>query len=938
VTGRLGRQVLALLVSGFLLMLPTVGRAQARAGSGSTAVFGVVSDPTGAVVRGAQVSLVRQSDEQVISTGVSGLYGMYRLDAAKGVYRVKVSAPGFAPFESDPVEIPKETSSSRVRVNVLLQLAAVVADVNVPDAADAAANGRDLVLKGRTVQQLPLDPTALKEVLAGLAGSSSAQILVDGFSGGKLPSRNSIREIRINENPYSADNDTDTARGVVQVLTQPGGNQLHGYAYVYGDDSQLNAPNPFASEQPPYYADGAGAELTGSIGPRTNAYVTIEDLQERTNAAIDALTLNTGLLTAPAVYTAPNPRTTVDAAARLDAKLSGDNTLITRYSLRHVTQSNQDVGQLVLASQGLDEESFTHTLQLSDTSVISSNLVAETRLQYIRTRLEKTPASTASAAVVEGAFIGGGSPKGSLEDHQDAVELQSTVSIAASRHFLKLGGRLRTAREANLSRSNFNGQLIFSSLNAYAATLAGLAAGQSTTQIAINGGGASQYIFAQGDPNAKVLVADGALFVDDSWKLRQNLKVSYGLRFETQNFIGDHADWAPRAGFAWGLGGQHGTGAPKYMVRGGAGVFYQRFGTDHALDVTRFDGTRMEQYVQESPQLCLSGVLMVANCGSAAIGPLSAVGGTVYRVNPGYQSPYILEASAGVERQLGARTTVRANYLHARGLHMAYIENANAPLPGTYSIVNPASGTRPEGSSLNVYQYDSEGVWRRRQLTSSAMVRGTRYAVTASYMLQFNDSDTESNGLFPLNRLDKRLDYGRSSLDQRHVGTLNANLDLPYGISSWAYMRAASGAPYNLIVGQDLNGDTQFNDRPAFATDLSRASVVRTALGAFDTMPLPNQRIVPRNFGQGPGSLTLNIETGKQFGFGPRVGGAAGRPAERKFSAELQVLALNVLNHPNLTQPIAVVDSPLFGRSVGLTGGGSLSPSRCFDMQLMVKF
>jgi len=917
-----------------------MGLAQARAASpsGPMTVVGVVSDPTGAVVRGAQVSLVRQTDEQVVSTGVSGLYGMYRLDAAQGVYRVRASAPGFAPFESNPVEISVEKSNSRVRVNVLLQLAAVVADVNVPEAADAAANGRDLVLKGRTVQQLPLDPTALKEVLAGLAGSSSAQILVDGFSGGKLPSRNSIREIRINENPYSADNDTDTARGVVQVLTQPGSNQLHGYAYVYGDDSQLNAPNPFAAEQPPYYADGAGAEVTGSIGPRTNVYLTIEDLQERTDAAIDALTLNSGLSAAPAVYTAPNPRTTVDAAGRLDAKLSGANTLITRYSLRHVTQSNQEVGQLVLASQGLDEESFTHTLQLSDTSIISSNVVAETRLQYIRTRLDQSPASTAPAIVVEGAFIGGGSPKGSLDDHQDAVELQSTVSIAAARHFLKVGGRLRTERESNLSRSNFNGQLIFSNLDVYAVTLSGLAAGQSTAQIASSGGGASQYIFAQGDPNAKVLVADGAFFADDSWKLRQNLKVSYGLRFETQNFIRDHADWAPRAGFSWGLGGQHGTGAPKYIVRGGAGVFYQRFGADHALDVTRFDGTRMQQYVEQSPQLCLSGMLTVASCGSAPIGVQPNIAGTVYRVNPGYQAPYVLEASAGVERQLGARTTVRANYLHARGLHMPYLENANAPLPGTYSVANPASGTRPEGAGLNVYQYESEGVWRRRQLTSSAMVRGKRYSVTGSYMLQFNDSDTESDGLFPLNRLDKRLDYARSSLDQRHVGTLNASLDLPHGISSWAYMRAASGAPYNLIVGEDLNGDTQFNDRPAFATDLSRVSVVRTPLGTFDTMPLPYQTIVPRNFGQGPGSLTLNIETGKQFGFGPRVGGAAGRPAERKFSAELQVLALNVLNHPNLTQPIAVVDSPLFGRSVGVTGGGSLSPSRCFDMQLMIKF
>jgi hypothetical protein len=193
--------------------------------------------------------------------------------------------------------------------------------------------------------------------------------------------------------------------------------------------------------------------------------------------------------------------------------------------------------------------------------------------------------------------------------------------------------------------------------------------------------------------------------------------------------------------------------------------------------------------------------------------------------------------------------------------------------------------------------------------------------------------------VFPLNRFDKRMDYGRSNGDQRHVLTLNGSLNLPYGISSWTYLRAASGAPFNIVVGQDLNGDTQFNDRPAFATDLTRASVVWTALGPLDTKPMAGQTLLPRNYGQGPGSLTLNVEIGKQFGFGPQVSRAAtGRPGERRYSAELQVLVLNALNHPNLTPPVPVVGSPLFGRSVGVTSGGSLSPSRCFDLQLMVKF
>lgn len=945
VLDRLVRVIWAALIFGTVAATAARGQTRRETVRTPTLISGLVTDPSGAVVRGARVSLVRQADGTVVSTATSGTYGVYRLDGGTGTYRVNVSAPGFATFQSPPIVIHASRANVQVQVDVMLQIATVLADVEVPEGtAETAVNGRDLVLKGRAVQQLPLDAVALQEVLASLAGSSSAEILVDGFSGGKLPSRNSIREIRINQNPYSADNDTDTATGVIQVLTQPGTNQLHGYAYVYGDHSSLNAANPFAEEQPPYYADGAGGELTGSIGTRTNAYGTIEDLQQRTNSAVDALVLDSGLGLAPALYTVPNPRTSVNAAARLDAKLAENNTLIARYSLEQVKQSNVDVGQLSLLSQGLNESTLTHTLQMSDTVVVNAGLVAETRLQYIRARLEQTPVNTAPTVVVEGAFTGGGNARGELEDHQDRLELQTAFSVAGQKHFLHLGGRLRLTRDASVSRSNFNGQLIFSSLDAYGTTLSGLAAGQSATAIAAAGGGASQYVIAQGDPNATVTLIDGAGFVDDTWRLSRNLKVSYGLRFETQNLTGDQADWAPRVGFSWGLGTAGRQGVPKYVLHGGAGIFYQRFGTDQALQVRRFDGIRVRQEVVESPQLCLSGMGMLEaeSCGAAA--PFAtpsrvAAAGTVYRVGEGYQAPYVVEASAGIERQLNQRTSVRASYLHSRGVHMPYAENANAPLPGTYSVGNPSTGIRPEGSQLNVFEYESEGVWRRRQLTTGVLVRGSRFSVTANYMLQFSNDDTENDGVFPLNRFNKRIDYGRSNSDQRHVLTLNGSLNLPYGISSWTYLRAASGAPLNIVVGQDLNGDTQFNDRPAFATDLTRASVVRTAFGAFDTKPVAGQTLVPRNYGQGPGLLTLNVEMGKQFGFGPRVSSAtSGRPGERRYSAELQVLALNALNHPNLAQPVPLVDSPLFGRSVGVISAGSLSPSRCFDMQLMVRF
>src|SRR5438034_10233657 len=106
------------------------------------------------------------------------------------------------------------------------------------------------------------------------------------------------------------------------------------------------------------------------------------------------------------------------------------------------------------------------------------------------------------------------------------------------------------------------------------------------------------------------------------------------------------------------------------------------------------------------------------------------------------------------------------------------------------------------------------------------------------------------------------------SFDVRHRFTLTGSFDTRWGIGLFPLIIASSGAPFNLITGLDNNGDTQFVDRPAFATDLTRASVQRTAFGNFDLLPLPGAQIIPRNFGNGPGYFSVNMRIVKTFGFG----------------------------------------------------------------------
>jgi hypothetical protein len=188
---------------------------------------------------------------------------------------------------------------------------------------------------------------------------------------------------------------------------------------------------------------------------------------------------------------------------------------------------------------------------------------------------------------------------------------------------------------------------------------------------------------------------------------------------------------------------------------------------------------------------------------------------------------------------------------------------------------------------------------------------------------------------------------------------------LPWHFSLNPFIIYQSSAPFNIVVGQDLNGDTQFNDRPAFATDLSRASVYRTKWGIFDAQPIAGQKIIPINYGKGPGLFVANLRLMKNFSFGPALpdetpqppaangkdaktatkadvktaGTPEKKPIERKYTLGLGVGSNNIFNHVNLAPPVGVLGSPLFGTSTALTNVfNSGSANRTINLETYFRF
>jgi hypothetical protein len=952
-----------------VLLLLAVGAFAQSPANGS--IKGTVVDPTGAVIPGAVVT-ARDSSGR-LRTATSDGAGNYTLPLAAGRYTVSGAASGFARFQKPSVEV---AAGKTLTLNIELQIAEQRQQVDVEDQSasldvDPGSNASSIVLKGKDLEALSDDPDELQselEALAGpAAGPNGAQIYIDGFTGGQLPPKSSIREIRINQNPFSPEFDK-LGFGRIEIFTKPGSDAFHGQAMFNINHAALNTRNPFLAQQPPNYdSEIYNGNIGGPITKKSSFFFSVQERNVNEVAVINAVVLDANLQPTPFTAAVSTPRKRLSIGPRFDLQLTPSNTLTVRYQFTRSSGDNEQVGQFALASQAVTAENTEHTLQITDTQTFGANIVNETRLQYQRINNQQNAQSAAPQVSVLGSFIGGGNTLGVMADREDNVELQNSTSIVHGAHTLKFGGRLRLWDVRNSSTANFNGAFTFPSLNAYVVTEQGIQSGLTMAQIRAAGGGPSQFVIASGVPLASVTYVDTGLFAGDDWRVRKNLVLSYGLRFESQNGIPDKNDWAPRVAASWGLGG--GKGNPKTVIRVGSGIFFERFGDSLQLNVERLNGAHQQQLIVQNPEFFDS------------VPPVTALSGslttrTVRQIDPRLRAPRTWQSAVSVERQLTKTANLTVTYLNSRGTDQLLSQNVNAPLPGTFDPADPTLAVRPIAGAGNIYQYRSEGVFRQNQLIVNSNVRMAKLMLFGSYVLNYANADTSGAGYFPSTPYDHAADYGRAAFDVRNRVTLGSSFQLPHGFRLSPFLVASSGSPYNITLGQDLNGDSIFNDRPAFATAAS-TSIRATSLGTFDLLPVAGDPLVPLNYGTGPAQFTANLRVSKSFAFGPEVkstggqqrrgaggggrggfGGGGGRgarggfgrpegaggpdgqaAASRKYQLTLSAYARNLFNNVNAAPPIGTLSSPLFGQSNALAGFGGNGPAnRRVDLQLQFSF
>jgi hypothetical protein len=906
---------------------------------------GVLTDTSGAVIPSAPVVLTAGDKTQRSSTTqADGSYTFAGL--APGPYTVHVEFPGFTPFDRSvtieagrtlpfPIRLALETAKQEV----------TVADDNSTSAGlsvDPSQTATTTVIAGADLDALPDNPDDLASMLTALAGPSAGpagggQILLDGFSGGQLPPKESIKEIRMDSNPFSAQYDS-MGFGRIEIITKPGGGNLRGGIGLNDSDAYFNSRNPYALNKADYVNRMLTSNLAGPIGKRVSYTLNLNRSIVNNSALINAVTLDPkSLVSVPVQSTVTTPQTVYEASARIDAQLSTNNTLMGRYQRNLSDRENNGIGQYSLVSRAYSSQFSRHETQLTESWVANPTTIVETRFSFWRNLNHQFGDNSVPSLIVSGSFNGGGAQVGSAFNDSRQFEVQENISKLHGPHTMKFGFRARNLWQDDNAPNNFGGTFLFfgvqnapvldannqplmdgstaqiSSLEQYRRTLLFQGLGYPASQIRALGGGASQFTIAGGNPFATVSQFDIGIYGMDDWRVKPNLTLSLGLRYEAQTNAGDLRNLGPRLGIAWSPKGKAGT-PPKTVLRAGVGAFYNRVAPYFTLQQNRFNGVNQQQFLVTNPDFFPS-------VPSPATLEAQKQPGNTYRFDAGYRNINLLQSALTVEQKFGKDTTLSANYIYVRAWHLQGVVNLNAPLPGTYVFGQPSSGVRPYGAAagnLMTYESFSNLTENVAWFVLTHKVSG-RVSLTLNYQI-FGADDGIDNNPSPSNPYDFREDYGRAGFVRRHNLNLIGNITLPGKIQWSPLLVMGSGSPYDLTIGSDLNGDTVANDRPAFATDLSRPSVVKTRFGNFDTNPMPGQTLVPRNYLTATGMWNLNMRVGRTFQLGklkPVPNGAKGN-GDRRYNLNFNVDINNVFNHLNQGGWVGNLSSPLFGQSTSI--------------------
>ena len=917
-------------------------------------IRGKISDQNKAAILGAKITVINESTglQRDAVTNENGNYTFAELPLT-GIYKITVSNSGFSDAEKSNIELRANEAAT---VDIILFPQGTSNEVTVAGTTeslqtDSAALGTRLDLQkidntpivGRKLTNLvqlnssvrPARGTGdlfLNNFLFVVNGNGRRQtsFTLDGSTGNDDWGRqtiftniplSTIQEFTIITNPVSAEFGR-TAGNVVNIVTKSGTNNFHVDALGLLRPSGLQAGQPLADERTRDELFQFSGVVSGAIiQDKTHFLIGGEGNRQRRSTVV------TSPLLQGAVFDGKYKQALF--FARLDHQINERNILTGRFNLERFTDSNANdaVGGNNLPSAGRVFERNTYSAQLSESSVINERIVNEARFEFqLGSPITQFTPVNSSTQFIRPISTEGESRGAFLLNHQ--YQFADTLSLIFGKQAVKLGG------DVEFSSSGGNGQEFGTgfTLGQFRFTNA-RSRNPNIPTSALTIADAASFTQSFGNANYNVREYLWSLFVQDDWRVRQDLTLNLGLRYDRQTFTDDTNNFAPRIGFAYNVLGDN-----KTVVRGSYGVYYSQLranlgaqfglgGPDGVFTFTATPGQFGFPTSLNALPVFPAGANLPAR--DIVIRPGRADFYNqffdVSQLN-GYPdkllNPYTHQATIGVERDFGKDFFLKVDYVYSHTADIDRSLDLNAPSIFTPTAANPtrsvaaANLTRPITPIINGYRRISvvtnEGVSDYNGLQVNLEKRfSNSFSFLASYTLSKTTNTVEpdaGNGApNDTNQLGE-FERGLSLLDQRHRFVLSGYYQLPYQFTVGGVTTLASGRPYAITSGVDTNGDGVTADRP------------------FD---LSTGTYLTRNTGQGSATYETNLFAQKSFLFSERT------------SLEFRAEVFNVFNHRNIYgrngnygSPFLGNPSPLLGNATG--GIASVDPSR--EVQFQVRF